>query len=87
LQAYYVDVVLAHAQLPEATLLELNHEHNLASLRTLSLAKGDEGMFHSALYALLWTLSPAVGTVSSEVASQHGRADSVIRFAHPRVET
>ena len=43
-------------------------------------------MFHSALYALLWTLSPAVGTVSNEVALQHGRADTVIRFAHPRVE-
>ena len=26
-------------------------------LSTMSLAKGDEGMFHSALYALLWTPS------------------------------
>ena len=57
------------------------------SLSTMSVAKGDEGIFHSALYALLWTLSPAVGTVSNEVALQHGRADIVIRCAHPRVET
>ena len=56
-------------------------------LSTMSLAKGDDGMLHSALYKLLWTLPPAVGTVSNEVALQHGRADIVIRCAHPRVET
>ena len=57
------------------------------SWSTMSIAKGDACMFLSALYAFLWTLSPAVGTVSNEVALQHGRADIVIRFAHPRVET
>jgi len=53
------------------------------SLSTMSRAKGDAGMLHSALYAFLRTLSPAVGTVSNEVASQRGRADTVIRCAHP----